>query len=136
LLLSSWLLTLLLFNSYVSHSQPCRSTRRLAFSSRAQRLSVTGTHVFPSSLFLLHRSFQIQFFFLRVSQSSQASTVHNDYFNDNHQMTVSGKKCGTYVCAHSTDSATTRQNSNFLYNQGNADYSKGFAAQTQPYYKR
>lgn len=55
------------------------------------------------------------------SQSSQATTVHNDYFNDNHQIKVSGKKCGTYVCAHSTDSATTSQNANFLYNQGNAD---------------
>lgn len=42
------------------------------------------------------------------SQSSEASTVHNDYYNDNHKVSAYGKKCSNYVCAHSADSIATR----------------------------
>jgi len=43
------------------------------------------------------------------SASNQQTTQHNDYFNDNHAYTATGKKCSKYVCTHSTDSATTNQ---------------------------
>jgi len=43
------------------------------------------------------------------SAANQATTVHNDYFNQNHAYRATGKKCSKYVCTHSTDQATTNQ---------------------------
>lgn len=42
------------------------------------------------------------------SFSNEATTTHNNYFNDNHKQSVYGKKCSNYVCAHSADSFATR----------------------------
>jgi len=69
------------------------------------------------------------------SGSNQATTQHNDYYNDNHAYVASGKKCSKYVCASSTDSATTNQigpnyNINNAYssaaNQYGPDYSSTY----------
>jgi len=43
------------------------------------------------------------------SAANQATTQHNDYFNDNHAYRATGKKCSKYVCTHSVDQAATEQ---------------------------
>jgi hypothetical protein len=66
------------------------------------------------------------------SASNTATTQHNDYFNDNHAYTATGKKCSKYVCSHSVDSATTHQlgpnfNIDNSYASANNQYGPNFA---------
>jgi len=66
------------------------------------------------------------------SAANQATTQHNDYFNDNHAYRATGKKCSKYVCTHTTEQAATNQygpnyNINNAYASAANQYGPNFA---------